>query len=89
MKHYYENVLGIGNVAVSRHAQEKATEDKITEEQFAQVLLFGKDTPEGPDIVNRELRGIRIVILRRPEPFAGAALVKTAYRIKAQGVARR
>jgi hypothetical protein len=39
MKHFYENVPQLGNVAVSRHAQAKAEEDGITQEAFDRVLL--------------------------------------------------
>jgi hypothetical protein len=34
MKHYYPNVPGIGNVAVSRHAQDRLAEDGISEREF-------------------------------------------------------
>ena len=82
MKHYYPDVPGIGNVAVSRHAQDRLAEDGISEREFEAVLLRGDSVPEGQDILWRQKDGIRLVILLKPEPFRGATLVKTAYRIE-------
>ena len=87
MKHYYPNVPGLGNVAVSRHAQDRLAEDGISEREFEAVLLRGDSVPEGQDIVWRQKDGIRLVILLKPEPFRGATLVKTAYRIEPQAKA--
>jgi hypothetical protein len=87
-KHYYPDVPGLGNVAVSRHAQSRMDEETIAEDVFASVLLTAADVPDGADIVKREGRGITIVILRRPEPFKGAMLVKTVYRTQSQARAR-
>jgi hypothetical protein len=84
VKYYYPDVPGIGNVAVSRHAQAKMDEEHITPEDFETVLLRGRTIPEGPSIVWRELNGIRIVILLKPEPFHGATLAKTVFRIQSQ-----
>jgi len=89
MQHFYEDVPGLGNVAVSRHAQERALEQSISDRVFEDVLLTGKDTPEGLGVVWREKRGLRLVILLKPEPFRGAKLVKTVYWVKAQGRASR
>ena len=44
---------------------------------------------DGQDVVWREKDGIRIVILRKPEPFAGAMLAKTVYRIDENAHARK
>ena len=82
MDHYFPNVPGLGNVALSRHAQERMSQDGISEEDFADVLMRGDTIPDGQDVVWREKDGVRIVILRKPTPFKGAMLVKTAYRIK-------
>ena len=87
MKHYYPDVPGIGNVAVSRHAQDRLAEDGISEREFEAVLLRGDSVPEGQDILWRQKDGIRLVILLKPEPFRGATLVKTAYRIELQAKA--
>ena len=38
MKHYYENVPGLGNVAVSRHAQSQMLEVGISQEAFDRAL---------------------------------------------------
>lgn len=85
-KHYYADVPGLGNVSVSRHAQEKMDSDGISHEDFEVALLepLRPDIPEAGGILYRERNGLRIVILERPTPFRGAKLVKTAYRIIAQ-----
>lgn len=84
MRHYFPNVPKLGNVAVSRHAQERVVEEGISDEEFETVLFKGRDTPEGFDVVWRELNGIRLVILRNPQPFRGALLVKTVFRVQRQ-----
>ena len=86
MRHYFPNVPRLGNVAVSRHAQERVAEEEISEQDFETVLFKGRDTPEGFDVVWRELNGIRVVILRNPQPFRGALLVKTVFRVQPQAV---
>ena len=88
MKHYYENVPGLGNVAISRHAQDRLREDGISEAEFEGALLRGDTIPDGQDVVWRQREGVRIVILRRPEPFSGAMLAKTIYRVQSQAKAR-
>jgi hypothetical protein len=88
MKHYFEDVPGVGNVAVSRHAQDRAAEDSISEETFSDVLLNGTTTPDGQAVIWREKNGVRIVIVTRPEPFRGAALATTTFRIKPQAKTR-
>ena len=47
MKHYYANVPGLGNVAVSRYAQDRLAEDGISEREFEAVLLRGDSVPRG------------------------------------------
>ena len=88
MKHYYENVPGLGNVAISRHAQERLREDGISEAELEDALLRGDTIPDGQDVVWRQRAGVRVVILRRPEPFSGAMLAKTIYRVQSQAKAR-
>jgi hypothetical protein len=88
MKHYFENVPGIGNVAISRHAQTRAVEDSISEATFADALVNGSTIPDGHGVVWREKNGVRIVIVKRPEPFRGAALATTAFRVKCQEKAK-
>ena len=46
MKHY-RDVRGLGNVAVSRHAQERIMDARISQAMFERVLLSGTDTPMG------------------------------------------
>jgi hypothetical protein len=83
MKHYYADVKGLGNVAVSRHAQARMADDGITQEIFERALLspIRPDGQDGMDIVWRERDGLRIVILTDPTPNMGAVLVKTVYRV--------
>lgn len=84
MAHYFPNVPGLGNVAVSRHAQDRMREDKIAARDFEDVLVNGRQVPDGIGVIVREGLGIRIVILERPTPFRGAKLVKTVFRVNAQ-----
>lgn len=90
ISHYYENVPGLGNVAVSRHAIAKCEEHNISAEAFVSALLNpGKpDTPDGQDVVWRERNGVRLVVLLKPIPNRGAVLVKTIYRVQPQANAR-
>src|SRR5918997_6110144 len=89
MKHYYENVPRLGNVAVSRHAQSQMRDAGISQEAFDRALLdpTRPDASDGQDILWRERDGLRLVILMNPTPNRGAKLVKTVYRIQAQGKA--
>src|SRR4051812_36436482 len=79
MKHFYENVPRLGNVAVSRHAQAQMIEAGISQEAFDRVLLepTRPDIPDGADILWRECDGLRLVILLNPTPNRGAKLIKT------------
>ena len=88
MKHYFPDVPGIGNVAVSRHAQERLAEDGVSEHEFEDALFNGETVPEGADTIWRQKDGVRLIILLKPTPFRGATLVKTAFRIEAQAKAR-
>ena len=89
VNHFYRDVPGLGNVAVSRHAQARAEEEGISQEAFDRVLLspLTPDVPDGTDILWRERDGIRLVILTNPTPNVGAMLVKTVYRVEAQAKA--
>jgi hypothetical protein len=91
MKHYYENVKGLGNVAVSRHAQARMKAAGISDEQFERTLLTPTrpDVHEPGDVVWRERNGVRLVILTNPTPNNGAVLVKTVFKVQAQATARR
>ena len=89
MEHYFPNVPGLGNVAVSRHAQERMVQDGISENQLREALLRGATTPDGQEVVWREKDGVRVVILRRPTPFKGAMLATTIYRVKASAKAEK
>jgi Domain of unknown function (DUF4258) len=79
MDHYFPDVPGLGNVAVSRHAQARMVEDGISEHDFKEALLNGSTTPDGQDVLWREKDGVRVVILRQPTPFKGAMLAKTVH----------
>jgi hypothetical protein len=89
MKHYYENVPRLGNVAVSRHAQSQIAEAGISQEAFYRALFAPTqpDASDGQDILWRERHGLRLVILTNPTPNRGAKLVKTVYRVEAQAKA--
>jgi hypothetical protein len=90
MKHFYRDVAGLGHVAVSRHAQAQMEATGISQELFDRALEepTRPDIFEGQDIIWRERDGLRIVILANPQPFRGAKLVKTVYRVQAQARAR-
>jgi hypothetical protein len=81
MKHFYRGVPGLGNVALSRHAQEQMVDARISEPMIERVLLSGLDTPIASDVMWRQKDGLRIVILTNPTPNVGAKLVKTIYRV--------
>lgn len=91
MKHFYRNVPGLGNVAVSRHAQARLEAEGVSQDLFDQVLLHptAPDIREGADIVWRERDGVRLVILTNPVPNRGAVLIKTAFRVEKQASAVR
>lgn len=91
MEHFFCNVRGLGNVAVSRHAQARIAEDGIHPDAFTRALLdpTRPDVRDGADVVWRERDGMRIVILINPTPNLGAVLVKTVYRVERQASAHR
>jgi hypothetical protein len=91
VEHYYPDVKGLGNVAVSRHAQDRIADLGISEGAFRRTLLepVKPDMYEGPDIIWRERDSVRIVILTNPVPFRGAKLVKTVYRVERPAPVRR
>lgn len=88
-QHYYKNVPRLGNVAVSRHAQERMDEHNISQAAFERALLDpANEVDESPEIFWRERDNIRVVIVRYPVPFRGAKLVKTVIKVGAQAGAR-
>jgi hypothetical protein len=89
MDHYLSDVPGLGNIAISRHAQARMNEDGISEHEFLDALFNGSTTPDGQDVIWREKDGVRIVILQRPTPFKGAMLAKTVYRVQPPARARK
>lgn len=86
MKHYYRDVPGLGNVALSRHAQERAVEERVTDQQVEQALWHGNDTPDA-DAIWREHAGLRLVIVE-PKENRGARLMVTMYRVQRMAKAR-
>src|SRR4051794_24976181 len=90
MEHFYWNVLRLGNVAVSRHAQERILSENIPIAAFEHALLWPSqpDVHDGQDVLWREHNGLRLVILLNPTPNRGAVLVKTVYRVNLQANAR-
>jgi hypothetical protein len=91
MKHFYRDVPGLGNVAVSRQVQARMEVDGISQEVFDKTLLepTRPDVPDGMDILWRGRNGLRIVIIMNPTPNTGAKLVKTVYRVQRQASAVR
>jgi hypothetical protein len=89
LEHYFSNVPGLGNVALSRHAQERMVQDGISEHELHEALLRGVTIPDGQEVVWREKDGVRVVILRTPTPFRGAMLATTIYRVKAAAKAQK
>jgi hypothetical protein len=91
MRHFFEQVPKLGNVAVSRHAQAQMAKSGISDQAFERVLFhpLKPDIPLSHEILWRERDGIRIVILTNPTPNSGAKLVKTVYRIQPQVHARK
>jgi len=91
VEYFFRNVRGLGNVAVSRHAQARMTENSIHPDAFTRALLepTRPDVRDGADVVWGERDGLRIVILTNPTPDLGAVLVKTVYRVEKQASARR
>jgi hypothetical protein len=89
-EHFYRDVKGLGNVAVSRHAQANMDRQGISQELFERVLL----SPSKPDVqedlntIWREGENIRLIVIN-PTPNTGARLVKTVFRVKAQAQAIR
>lgn len=79
MRHYYANVPGLGNVALSRHAQRRAEAEGVTDAHVAEVLEKGVTRPDGHALW-REHRGLRLVLVN-PQPWRGAKLVTTLYRV--------
>lgn len=63
MEHYFPNVPGLGNVALSRHAQERMVQDGISENELKEVLLRGATTPDGQEVVWRAKDGLTALIL--------------------------
>ena len=90
MEHFYRNVVGLGNVAVSRHAQARIAEEGIPVAAFERALLWPSqpNVMDGQDILWREHNGLRLVVLLHPTPDRGAVLVKTVYRVQTQASAR-
>ncbi len=91
MEHFFRGVRGLGNVAVSRHAQARMEADGIHPDTFTRALLdpTRPDVRDGTEVVWRERDGLRIVILTNPTPNLGAVLVKTVYRVERQASARK
>ncbi len=91
MEHYFTDVPKLGNVAVSRHAQERIKEENISPEEFRKTLFepTAPDVQDGPEIIWRERHNVRLVILLQPQPYRGAKLVKTVFRVQGQASTRR
>jgi len=84
MKYYYKNIPRLGNVAITRHAQDRLVNDGVTDEQVEDVLMHGHDRPDGNSVVWREKNRIRLVIETKPLVNSGAVVCFTGFRVKAQ-----
>ena len=86
MQHFYKQVPGLGNVALSHHAQAKAEAEGFSDEMVRKALLEPDtpDIPDGHNILFRSRGQLRFVINRRPTPFRHASLVTTIIRIQPQ-----
>lgn len=87
MNHYFKDVQGLGNVAVSRHAQARCDGERITEAQFLKALN-GTRTSDGQGVTWCEADGVRLIVLNNPTPNHGAKLVKTVFRVQPQARVR-
>jgi hypothetical protein len=88
MKHYHQDVPGIGNVAISRHAQVNCTGQRIADSHIDALLNHGARTDIEGGCVQLDHAGIRAIVVRRPEPFSGAALMVTVFRVERKARAR-
>lgn len=86
MVHYYTGVPGLGNVALSRHAQAKAEKDRVSDAQIKNALWSGRRLNDG-DSEFMEHAGLRLVLVQ-PKNDAGAWLVVTLYRVMGQARVR-
>jgi hypothetical protein len=84
MQHYYENVPGLGNVALSRHAQLRAEEIGISDTIVRRALFEPslKDVKEGSEILWRQWQNVRLIIVLNPKPPSGAKLIKTIIQVQ-------
>lgn len=83
MTHYYRNVPGLGNVVLSRHAQERAADLRITDAEVEHALFHGLEMPDGQTTIWKNGPNVRLVIII-PTPNRGARLCTTMFRIQAQ-----
>ena len=81
-KYYYSNIPHLGNIAVSRHAQSRLDEYKISQSIFEDILYNGKETKEGFNILHKDSHGIRLIIILNPDPPTGAKLISTIIKLK-------
>ena len=88
MTYFYDDIPRLGNVVLTRHAQDKAHQEGITEEEIERALVNGQDTPDGMNIIWRQFRNLRLVIILKPTPDLGSKVVKTLYRVKPNWAAR-
>jgi hypothetical protein len=82
--HFFLDVPGLGSVAFTWHALARLKRDGVTDEQLADTLLNGTDTPDSGSIIWRRWQKVRLVIETQPRPNKGAKVVVTGYRESAQ-----
>lgn len=88
-QHYYPEVPGLGAVAVSRSAQARMDEYRISQKAFECALLSPtREVEDGPGVLWREHNNVRLVILEYPRPYSGAKLVTSVLLVEPQARAR-
>lgn len=84
LEHFHRDVPGLGNVALSRKVLRRAEEFGFSQTKLTDLLWNGRRTPDGMAAVWRDKGGFRLVIVLRPEPYSGACLAVTLFRVMDQ-----
>lgn len=83
MQHFFRDVPKLGHVAVSRRAQARCEELRISEEEFREALMSPhRDVPDGQEVLIRQRNHLHLVVQLYPKPPSGARLISTVYRMK-------
>lgn len=85
MKFYYQKVDGLGDIGVSRIAQNQAYQAAISDRDFEAALYRGEIRKEGFTRVYRELNDIRLRIDYSAESFKGIGMVTEVSLVNGDG----